>query len=282
MKKSLVAIISLSLFFVSCAVIEPGHVGIIVNKFGSEKGVSNYTAQTGVVLFNPFTTHVFNYPIFVQTAVWSKSPNEGRSINEEITFNTKEGTSISCDVTFSYQLVKDSVPFFYVKFRSDDLILFTDGFLHNVARDAFTETASQYELESLYGVKKQEFMIAVRARVNSEITKFGVNLIQLGFAGDIRMDPLIKAALNRKMATTQEAIAAENKSRQFRADSLNAVIVAQGQAAANEIIARSITSSVIQWKQLQLQEAAITKWDSKLPAVVGGTNQTMIPLPNIK
>jgi len=61
-----------------------------VNNYGSEKGVCKLYGSTGVVWFNPLSTHIFNYPTFVQTAIWTASLQEGKPINEEITFNTKK------------------------------------------------------------------------------------------------------------------------------------------------------------------------------------------------
>jgi regulator of protease activity HflC (stomatin/prohibitin superfamily) len=270
-KKYLCIIFIVASMLVSgCTVITPGHVGIVVNNFGSDKGVSSYTAQTGVVFYNVFSTRIFNYPTFVQTAVWTSSPHEGHPLNEEITFNTKEGTSVSGDISLSYQLVKDSVPYFYVKFRSDDLDNFTHGFLRNIARDAFNETASSYTLEDVYGLKKEELLKAIKTKINSQVNQYGVTLIQLGFTGALRMDPGILTALNNKLKAIQDAIAVENKSRQFRADSVNVIIAAQGQANANEILSKSITPSLVQWKSLDIQRETIAKWDAHLPMVQSG------------
>jgi regulator of protease activity HflC (stomatin/prohibitin superfamily) len=277
MKKTYGIIVSLLLFCVSCCVVEPGHVGIVVDKFGKDKGVQNYTVQTGAIGYNPATTHVFNYPIFVQTAVWTASISEGHPINEEITFNTKEGTCVSADISLSYQLVRDSVPYFYVKFRSDDLTLFTHGFLRNIARDAFNEIAASYTLEEVYGLRKEELLKAVKARVNKEVSQYGVNLIQLGFTGALRMNQNILDALNNKLSAIQNAIAVENKSRQFRAESLNVIIAAQGQANANLILSKSITSALVQWKYLDMMT---NKWNGQVPMVSSSSNGLMLQLPS--
>lgn len=270
--KKILCVIGLTLFLASCSVIEPGHVGIVVNKFGTEKGVSNYTAQTGVILYNILTTQIFNYPVFVQTAVWTAASHEGRGANEEITFNTKEGTSVSGDISLSYQLVRDSVPYFYVKFRSDDLNTFTHGFLRNIARDAFNETASGYTLEEVYGLKKEELLKAVKARVNNEVNRFGVSLIQLGFTGALRMDPGIMGSLNKKLQAIQDAITTENQLKQSIAEARKVVAAAEGQAKANELLSRSITPTLVQWKTLDITKMAIEKWNGQRPMVESGSN----------
>lgn len=45
----------------ACTTIEPGHVGIVVNKMGDDRGVESYPQQTGFVFYNPFTTTVYEW-----------------------------------------------------------------------------------------------------------------------------------------------------------------------------------------------------------------------------
>ena len=53
---------------------------------------------------------------------------EGRPVNDEISFQSAEGLRFTADINVSYQLTAGQVPRFYVKFRSDDLDAFTHGF----------------------------------------------------------------------------------------------------------------------------------------------------------
>lgn len=276
--KKLLAVLCLALF-VNCGIIGPGHVGIVVNNMGSDRGVQNYTAKTGLVFFMPGASTIFEYPTFVQTAVWTASKDEGKETNEEMTFNTKEGSVVSGDISLSYQLIADSVPKFYVKFRSDDLENFTHGFLRNIARDAFNASASNFTLEEVYGLKKEQMLQDVKASINNQVSPYGVQLVQLGFVGALRMDPNIKAALNRKMQAIQDAIATENQLRQATAQAAKDVALANGQAQANALLAKSISPELIQWKQLEIQTKAIEKWDGRRPMVEGNSSGMMIQLP---
>jgi len=38
-------------------------------------------------------------------------------------------------------------------------------------------------------LKKEEYLKAVKARVNAEVNQYGVDVIQFGFTGALRMDP---------------------------------------------------------------------------------------------
>ena|ERR1700687_5466549 len=78
MKKLLSAVLVASALFIGgCTTIRPGHVGIVVNNLGANRGVQDYTPTTGFVTYNPATTSVVEYPTYVQTIKWTKNPHEG-------------------------------------------------------------------------------------------------------------------------------------------------------------------------------------------------------------
>src|SRR3984957_17675779 len=133
------------LFFVGCATrIGPGRVGIKVDLAGSQRGAEALPIRTGLVFHNFLASTIVEYATSVQTAKWTKDPNEGSPPNEEMSFNTRDGLTVYGDLSVSYHLDASKVPAFYVKFRNDDITQFTHGFLRNVARDAINRTGSQY------------------------------------------------------------------------------------------------------------------------------------------
>lgn len=263
-----------------CKVVPPGYVGIRVNYYGSNKGVSDFPAVTGMQVYNPFTTAILEYPTYVQTAVWTKAVNEGSPANEEISFNTSEGLIITADISLSYQLEATKVPDFYVKFRSDDLRTFTHGFLHNVARDAFNETGSKYTAEQVYGEHKEALLQEVRGRVNAAVSPFGVELQQLGFIGAPRLPEQVVTALNAKITANQNAARVQNELAVAQAEAAKVVatskgaadamrVAAQGQADANALVSKSLTPELIEWN-------AIQRWNGVMPQVSNGTTPTVL------
>jgi regulator of protease activity HflC (stomatin/prohibitin superfamily) len=281
-KFNLVWLVVLVIFLMgnsSCTKIPPGYVGVKVNNMGSERGVQDYTLKTGLVTFMPILTSVFEWPTFVQTTVWTKNPKEGKPHNEEISFNTREGTSIQGDISLSYQLKAEKIPQFYVKFRTDDLETFTHGFLRNIARDAFNEVGSNFTLEEAYGVKKEEILKEIKKRINLEVNPYGVEIVQFGFVGALRMDPSIMAALNTKLTSIQNAIAAENQLRQAKAEAQKMIAKADGEAKSNELLAKSITPQLVQWRNLEITEKAVARWNGARPMVEGTGSGMLLQIP---
>jgi regulator of protease activity HflC (stomatin/prohibitin superfamily) len=276
----LLAIAIIGLGSTACTRISPGHVGVVVNQWGSEKGVSDYTARTGTIGYNPITTSVFNYPTYMQNVVWTRSLSEGNPLNEEITFTIKGNMAISVDVSLAYQLDGAKVPHFYVQFRSDDLATFTHGFLHNVTRDCFNELGGRYELDQIMG-DNAEFILAVRTELQKRVGKYGVLIEQFGIIGAPRPPDAVKTAIDAKIGATQLAVQKQNEIMQAEADAKKAIATAEGQAQArikqaegeaiaNERLTRSLSPMLLQWRQLQIQADSINKWNGQMPQFTGG------------
>lgn len=277
------------LYTTGCTVVTPGHVGIEVHQAGKDRGVQDFPPSTGWVFYNPVTTTVFQYPTFVQTAVWTHSLTEGNPVNEEVTFTTGDQMKVDADISLAYHLVAEKVPAFYVKFRSDDLKTFTHGFLRNLAREKFDNIAGKYKIEQIMG-DNAPFLSETRAVLQKELDSFGVQLDQFGFIGAPRPPPTVTASINAKVTATQDAIKVENELRTARAQAEKVVAeangraramisFAEGQAKANQIVASSVNATILEWKRLGIQESAIQKWNGQLPTYTGGGALPMIQMP---
>jgi len=260
--------------------IDPGHVGIVVDLYGRDRGVQNLPVVTGMNFYSPALTEIYEYPTYVQTAVWTRDSSGGSLGNEEVSFSSKEGLVITADISLSYQLAAARVPAFYVKFRSDNLKGFTHGFLRNVARDSFNEESVQYSVEELYSTRKEEFLTKVRERLNKQVKEFGVEVQQFGFIGAPRLPENVVASINSKIKAIQDAIRVENELRAVEAEAKKKVAEAEGIAKANIAIQNSMTATVLEWKRLELQKQALERWNGQLPYYSGGGNMPFIQIPS--
>lgn len=281
-----VAILAISYMTVGCGMttIPPGHVGILVNQYGSNRGVQDYTTTTGYVTYNPISTSVVEYPTFVQTVKWTANPNEGGlndkgpgTENESITFTTRESVAVNADVSLSFQLEPEKIPAFYVKFRSDDIANFAYGFLHNVTRDAMMEIGGHYTVEEVMG-NNEKFLHEVRDRIQTQMTPIGVTIQQFGFIGAPRPPQQVIDSINAAQQAKYLAQQKQNELLQTQADAAKAVASAEGQAKANQVLASSITDKLLAKQQLDIQDRWIARWNGQTPTVTTGS-QTLMTLP---
>ncbi len=260
-----------TLFTTGCmTAVGPGHVGILVNKYGTYRGVQDFPLKTGAVWYNPFTETVYEYPTNVQRYVWTKDTKEGSSNNEEISYNSKDELVFTGDFTVSYELVPDKVPAFYVKFRNDNIDDFTSGFFHDQVRNALNEVAVQYTADELYGEKKAEFLDKALALVKQRVSDYGVDVVSLGYAAAPRPPDMVANAINGKITAIQKADQANNEVLWAEAEAKKKIAEANGTAQANALIAKSISPELIQWQQMAIQQQAINKWNGNLPQYSGG------------
>lgn len=280
----IVAIVSL----VGCTRVGPGYVGIKVSMAGDSRGVDSAPAVTGWAFYNPMLSSVYEYPTFVQTAVWSKSPNEGDSdcdkCNEEISFTNADNMKIDADISLSYHLEASKVPAFYVKFRNDDLRHFTHGYLRNVARDQFNEHGGKYRIDAIMG-DNGAFVADVRRSLQAELSPIGVVIDQFGFVGAPRPPQGVIDAINGKIHATQLAQQKQNELVQAQADAAKEVAKTEGYAksvtiradaesAANRKIADSLSPTLVEYQKVQ-------RWNGVMPQVTSGGGMIM-SLPSAK
>lgn len=283
-KLTSLGVLSAAIFATGCATrIGPGNVGIKVDLAGSQRGVEDLPIRTGWVFYNPAGSKVVEYPTYVQTAKWTRDLNEGRPINEEISFNTLQGLTVYGDVSLSYHLDPARVPAFYVKFRSDDIDQFTHGFLRNVARDSMNRVAANYTVEEIMGVKKPEMEQRSRDELQSEVKDIGVVIEQFGFIGSPRPPESVVAAINAAQQAKYIAQQKQNELLQSQADAAKQVAAAEGQAKAqiaiaqgeaesNRLRAASINPQIIEWQKLAVTDRWIARWNGSMPQVQAGGN----------
>ena len=270
---AIAAVIALWMLTFCYKVVAPGHVGIVVKQSGSDRGVQDFPIQSGRVWFNPVNEVVLTYPTYVQRAIWTANTQEGLPMNDEISFQSSEGLRFNADVNVSYQLTAQQVPKFYVKFRSDDLSAFTHGFFRDAVRNAF-KVSIAYRAEDINGAKQTELIDRVLEQLRQAMP-YGVDVLQLGFAAPPRPPESVKAAIESKIAAAQHAERAENEKRQAIAEAAKTVEIARGQAQANELLTRSLSPQLMQWKQLEILEE---KWNGQFPQVLGNNAMPLLQM----
>ena len=267
----LMLLVTMALGVTACgwSQVDPGHVGIKVNKFGGDKGVEEKELTNGWY-WTGFTYRIYEFPIYQQNLQWSKSPHEGKKIDQSITFQC-DGMLINADMGCIFTLEQSKVPVLFQKFRQG-VEEISDGYLRQIIRDVLNRKAAGMKIEAMYG-NLTGFMAEVTAEVQKEVSPLGIN-IQTITVGEVRLPGPVLDAINAKVTSTQKAIQAENELRETTAQANKVAAKAEGearailveakaQAAANQLINASITPTLVQYKSIE-------KWNGVLPTVSGG------------
>jgi len=266
MRKSLkmLAVSACILSLAACDKVPAGYRGVIVNLYGSDKGVSEESVGVGRYYLG-WNKEMYLFPTFLQNRAWSNS--------QAITMQTSEGLTITTDAGITYQIEPENISKVFTKYRLgiDEI---TDTFLHNMVRDAMNEVASRMTVDQIYGVKKEEFINSVNQIVIRDAGKTGINVDKIYLIGSFVLPESVMRSINTKIEASQNAVKVENEIATSRAEAQKTIvdakaaaeriiINAESQAKANKILADSLTPEFVSYQ-------AILKWNGQLPTTNAG------------
>lgn len=255
----------LVIFFsvMSCNFVGPGYIGLVVYNYGNQSGVQDIPTRSGYVWYNRWTTNVYEYPSFRQQKEFKD--------NERITFASKEGIRVESDMKLHYTIPVQKAPAVFVKLRGDEKAV--ELYLKSCLQDAIGKSASEITINQIYGEGKVELLNNAEKLLKETLgDDFEINLV--AFSGAPILPPNIVQSINMTIEAQQQAIAAQNKIIQSKAEADQRIEDARGrgesvlteakkQAEANIELAKSLSPELVKWQ-------AIQKWNGQLPNVTGG------------
>lgn len=255
----------LVLALTGCGKVPAGYRGVIVNLFGSDKGVAELSVGVGRYYLG-WNSELYLFPTFLQNYSWKD--------DQAITMQTSEGLSIRTDAGITYSIQPDNVVKVFTKYRLgiDEI---TNTFLHNQVRDAMNEVSSTMTVEQIYGAQKEQFIKRVNELVKGEAAANGIDVEKIYLVGSFELPATVIGSINAKIQASQNAMKVENEVATARAEAQKTIvdaeargkqilINAESQAKANKILADSLTPEFVQYQ-------AILHWDGKLPTMTGNT-----------
>lgn len=277
--------------FINLSKVEAGYVGVKVNLLGSNKGVDSEVLGVGRYWIG-WNQELYKFPTFQQTAAWSKPADPASGAFQ---FQSKEGLSLSADVSMSYKIDPDKVHVLFQTYRRG-LDEITDVYLYNSVRDTMVQFASNRTAENLYGEGKAAFIADVTNAVREKMKPVGIDIDYIAIVGNVWLPAQVKQAIDAKVQAGQLAAQRETEVATAKAEAEKAVATAEGEARsrkaiadanayvvlqeakaqkqANEMLAKSITPELIEYNKT-------LRWDGKMPSVVGGATP-LLSMPSVK
>jgi len=246
-----------------CSKVPAGYRGVIVNLYGSDKGVAEQSVGVGRYYLG-WNSELYLFPTFLQNYSWKDE--------QAITMQTSEGLSIRTDAGITYSIQPDNVVKVFTKYRLgiDEI---TNTFLHNMVRDAMNEVASTMTVEQIYGAQKEVFIQKVNSIVKKEAFENGIEVDKIYLVGSFELPDTVINSINSKIQASQNAMKVENEVATARAEAQKTIVEAEAkgkqilinaesQAKANKILADSLTKEFVSYQ-------AILKWNGQLPTMTG-------------
>lgn len=251
----------------SCNRIDAGHVGIKVNLYGDNKGVSDITEVTGMVWYNPMTKSVYEVPTFVQNAVYTRNEERGSQSNEEFRVTTRDGMTAAFDVTMNYYTPSENVVSIFRKYRKPVSDL-EKTVVRTYLREAFNNIATKYTAEGLYE-NRASFEEESENRAKEILQNEGFVVEQIVILNEIRLPKDVTQRINDKVKAAQITKQKQEEVLQEKAEADKKIARAEGNAESLRInsLAQAEAYKIKKQEltQLLVQQQFIEKWDGKLP-----------------
>ena len=216
-----IILLGLILVMSCCTVVDNSEVGIKFKKFSlTEQGKLVASPVTGFVFYNPVTTSVYTYPVFIQRVDY-----------QPFSVTTKDAAVFTMDPVLAYQINRDRATDIFAKYRRP-LKDIEAGYMRTCVYDAYRITANNYTSDELMA-SRAKFESEVRLMLDTTLGTEG--FIVSEFTSQITPPASLSQAIEAKNQAIQESLKAENLVKQAEANAKIAIAKAEGEAQALKI-----------------------------------------------
>ena len=285
---AVVALILLGITFSAWRNINPGYVGIVFDK--ANHNVTTGALDPGWAFINPLTQAIQEYPVTIQTYPMVQSSDEGVNRDDSIKVQSNEGQQINLDVVIQYQVEKANASQLYLDWGGAPISTVETGVVRQYTRSQVPVVASKYTWEEITSTKRAVMVDDIISILTKEfdrrhltLVSFGIREVHLPQALQRSLDTKIQAqqaAEQQKYQLAQAVVKADQDvaqatglanamKEQAEGEAQATLTKAKAQAQANDLLAKSVTPSLIQYEQIQ-------RWDGRLPMFLGATGTPLV------
>lgn len=272
MNNKLILVALMGLFLTACTRVDPGHVGVKVNRYGSDAGVVNKALGVGTYQ-TMFGVDIYEYPVYTNNYTWNRGDPDQDEPNNELAFQDRNGLIVTGDVAVAYRVDPIKAPILFQKYRTD-MAGIVAGPLRNAVRSAIVDTASSMTVEEIYGSKKTVLINKSLVAVRRYFEPFGLHVEQLYWAGPVRIPETILERINARAQNEQAAIAAQAQVATVEAEARARVAKAEGEAKATTVKAQAeaeamrIRAQALESNSKLVGYEWVKRWNGVMPSTV--------------
>lgn len=202
MKKGILAIVLAAICTMGlsgCDRVEPGYVGIKVNKLGEDKGIGEVVGVgrqwTGI------NTELYVFPTFKQM----------KTYDEPFTFQMSDGTAIGHKIGVAYLVNRDKVTTVFQTYRKgvDDI---TDTDLRQKIADSLNRLASRMTTDAFIDGGKAALLDNALKDIQKEMTPVGIEVLSLSWVGNLTTQTLSLNPSMPRLPRTRKLSSASRRS----------------------------------------------------------------------
>lgn len=253
--------------------VEPGNVGIIVNRLGDEKGVDQEVKGVGRYWIG-WNEDLYTFPTFKQM----------KTYDGIFTFQMSDGTTIGYHIGVAYKVNPTKVATVFQTYRKgvDEI---TDSDLQQKIADSLNRLASRMTTDKFIDGGKSDLLTEALSMIQTEMTPVGIEVISLSYVGKPEYPPTVIASINAKVTANQVTLQREQEIKQSEAEAEKERAKARGESDAARIRAQGEADAIkLRGDALRdnpnvVQLDAIAKWNGVMPTtMVPGSGVPFVPV----
>jgi regulator of protease activity HflC (stomatin/prohibitin superfamily) len=244
-----------------------GNVGIVKHMNGevTELGQGIHWVGWGVA--------VQKYPTYMQSLVLSDNTKEGGTDNQQWSVGTSDQQELPVNTSLTWKINIKNAPALYQTVGGKDIGYISDSIVKPTMKNVVNKITHRYTWNDIKGAGQAEVTEKINVELAAQLEKVGISIGTFGFTHvgspkgmEQSQQALATAELNVKKAQAeQDKAKIENQTRILNAqtDAEAAKIKAEGEAAANQLLAKSLTPDLVEYNKVQ-------KWNGVNPTTVLG------------
>src|SRR3990167_8936903 len=244
-----IVVLAIGLLFSCFGIVGAGQQGVLL-RFGA---VTGEIKQEGLYFKIPFVEQV----ILMSTQI--------QKYSALTTASSKDLQVVTTEVTLNYQLEASKVGQIYRTMRQD----YEQRVIQPFVQEAVKSVAANFDAEQLITQRP-----TVKADLQNLLTKrlavLGIAVVELSIT-DFRFTQVFQDSIEAKVKAVQQALEAENALKRVGFESQQAIVKATAEAKGLELQKAQITEQLLELRKIEVQKAAVEKWNGVMPSVVTGS-----------
>ena len=252
--------------------IDAGFVGIL---YDASSGVQPKPVKPGRV-FVGWRQRLYVFPTKLMSAKYVQDASEGEVKSADgILITTSDNANTTFDVCVIYRIEEANVIKVFNSFGPVDVETIQVQHLRRAIKDAVNEIGPKYDVFELMGPKRAEFCQIATEQLKKRMEVKGITIDSVMLLTAYPAPETMEKITRRVNQYTEYDIAVLRRQIADVARKTN-VITAQARMTAAQLTSATAKDKGLEQLQLQADEAAIEKWDGRLPPIRSGAGQTVI------
>lgn len=252
--RRLATITCLSVFITGCAIVRPGEVDV-KQKLGK---LNTNIHEPGTVIVNPFITKVV------------KVPTRTMNLEVELSLPSKEGLNVNSIISILYKIDQEQAPNVIKNVGPN----YEDVLILSVFRSAASDVCAQFYAKDMHSGNRAVIENKIKESMEVVLKEYGFQ-VEAVLLKSINLPKGLYRAIEDKLEAEQDAQRMDFVLQQTQKEAEQKKIEAAGIRDANLILSEGITSSILQWRNLEVmsefaesENSKIIFTDGEVPAVL--------------